>query len=54
MGGPRTTGCRADPSAVSRVQLTMMEKTKTQILFVMGAVTLATFGVLVEGYTYLF
>jgi len=32
----------------------MTEKLTTQILFVMGAVTLATFGVLVESYTYLF
>lgn len=41
-------------SGISRVQPLMTEKLTTQILFVMGAVTLATFGVLVESYTYLF
>jgi hypothetical protein len=32
----------------------MIEKKTAQLLFAMGAVSLATFGVLVESYTYLF
>jgi len=31
-----------------------MEKATTELLFVIGAISLATFGVLVEGFTYLF